>query len=128
MKLLCDEDVGTRVPNALKLVGYNAKSLVGEGLQGEPDTSWLRLAGSRGWLVFSCNKRMLLVEHERQAVMQNQVGIVFLTNGEENVAKVLWLLLVKWKWLEEIDQSLPKPFARFVSPSGRVTTSYRGFN
>ena len=45
MKLLCDEDVGTGVPNALKAVGYRAESLNGAGWLGKPDYWWLAKAG-----------------------------------------------------------------------------------
>ena len=125
MILLCDEDIGTNVPKALTLVGHDARSLVGLKWEGRPDTWWLTQAGRLNWLVFSCNKRMLRVPSERAVIQDEQIGIVFLTSGEEHLAKVLWLLLVKWAWLEEIDRNLSRPFARFLSPTGRVTDRYR---
>ena len=124
MILLCDEDVGTGVPRALHLVGYDARAQRDVGWRGFPDPKWLPLAGEAGWLVFSCNKRMLLVPEERDTIIRKQVGIVFLTNGEENLPRMLWLLLVKWPWLERIDQETPRPFAFFVSPTGRTSISY----
>lgn len=125
MNLLCDEDIGTRVPKALALVGHSARSLFEMGWAGKPDTWWLERAGHYGRLVFSCNKRMLLVASEREVIEREKVGIVFLTKGEEHLPDVLWLLLVKWPWLEEIDRTLERPFARFLSPTGRVSTSWR---
>jgi hypothetical protein len=124
--LLCDEDIGTNVPKALTLVERDARSLFQMGWAGKPDTWWLTQAGRLGWLVFSCNKKMLRVPTERQAIQDERVGIVFLTSGEENLARQLWLLLVKWPWLEEIDCNLPRPFARFLSPTGRISDSYKG--
>jgi hypothetical protein len=123
--LLCDEDIGTKVPTALTLVGHDARSLFGMGWVGKPDTWWLTKAGQLRWLVFSCNTRMLRVPSERAVIQRERVGIVFLTSGEEYLAKVLWLLLVKWPWLEEIDGNLRRPFAKFLSPTGRVSDSYR---
>lgn len=125
MILLCDEDIGTRVPKALSLVAKPAKSIFEVGWAGKPDPWWLERAGHYGWLVFSCNKRMLQVPRERKAIEDAKVGIVYLTKGEEHLADVLWLLLVKWSWLEDIDQNLGRPFARFLSPTGRITSSYR---
>ena len=125
MILLCDEDIGTHVPEALTLVSHDVRSLVLMGWESRPDTWWLEQAGRQNWLVFSCNKRMLRVPNEREAIQRNNVGIVFLTNGEEHLARVLWLLLVKWSWLEEIHRNLSRPFARFLSPTGRVSDSYR---
>jgi len=123
--LLCDEDIGTGVPKALTLVGRDARSLVELGWGGKPDVYWLAEAGRLGWLVFSSNKKMLRVPSERAVIQKERVGIVFLTNGEEHLATQLWLLLVKWPWLEDIDCLLPRPFAKFLSPNGRVSDSYR---
>ena len=125
MILLCDEDIGTKVPQALTLVGRDARSLAQQGWRGKPDTWWLAQAGHLGWLVFSSNKRMLRVPSERAVIQKEHVGIIFLTNGEEQLATQLWLLLVKWPWLEDIDCLMPRPFAKFLSPNGRVSDSYR---
>ncbi|OGO05356.1 MAG: hypothetical protein A2Y60_00315 [Chloroflexi bacterium RBG_13_54_9] len=120
MILFCDEDIGTKVPDALKLVGLRTMSMSQRGWLSRPDVEWLTLAGQRGWLVFSCNKKMLKIPEERRAIIQNKVGIVFLTNGEEHLPRVLWLLLVKWPWLEHIDKTQARPFVFFLTPYGRV--------
>ena len=127
MILLCDEDVGTGVPNALDLVGLEARALVRLGWGGRPDIEWLAWAGQQGHLVFSCNKKMLLVPSEKDTIIQEKVGIVFLTNGEEHLAKVLRLLLTKWEVLEFLNDTEPRPFARFLSPNGRLTDRYRHY-
>ena len=67
---------------------------------------------------------MLLIPEERDAIVANRLGIVFLTSGRESPRNMLLLLLKRWDWLEEID-SLPKPFAYFLSPSNRATESHR---
>ena len=125
MILLCDENIGTNVPKALSLVGYDARSLFQMGWAGKPDTYWLAQAGRLGWLVYSCNKKMLQVPSERAVIKNAHFGIIFLTNGEEYLAKQLRLLLGKWSWLESLDCLQPRPFAMFLSPSGRVSNSYR---
>jgi len=123
--LLCDENVGTGVPKALYLVGYNTHSLIELKWGGKPDTEWLAMAGEKEWLVYSCNKKILFVPDERDTIIQKKVGIVFLTNGEEHPAKVLRLLLTKWETLELLWQTAERPFARFLYPNGRLTTRYR---
>ena len=127
MILLCDEDVGVSVPNALSLVRYEAKALVQLGWGGKPDVEWLAWAGGQGMLVFSCNKKMLEVPDERASINRENVGIVFITNGEEHTARVLLLLLGKWADLVLLDETEPRPFARFLSPYGRLTDNYRHF-
>ena len=118
MILLTDEDIGTNVPRALTLVGYDARSLVGMGWATRPDTWWLEQAGRLGWLVFSANKRMLRVPSERNVIVSAKVGVVYLTKGEEHLPDVLRLLLRKWADLELLDKTIPRPFARFLSPRG----------
>ena len=120
MILLCDENVGTRVPRALKLVGLNTVSLADRYGLGKNDVDWLKDVGKRGWLVFSYDKRMLDVPWERETIIAEKVGIVFLTSGDEHLHKVLLLLLKKWEWLEQIDQTTPRPFAYHLSPYGRI--------
>ena len=96
------------------------------GWGGMPDVQWLAWAGQAGMLVLSCNKKMLSVPSEHQAIIDSDVGIVFLTTGEERPASVLLNLLRKWNSLEELDSSEQRPFAKFLSPNGRLSDSYRG--
>lgn len=120
MILLCDEDIGTRVPRALQLVRYRTISLVQKGWRSWDDLEWLARAGQKGWLVFSANKRMLKAPEERNTIIREKVGIIYLTSGEEYIDRVLRLLLVKWTWFQDIDKHEKRPFAFFISPKGRV--------
>ena len=127
MKLFCDENVGTGIPNALKGVGYDAVALVDYGWSGKPDVWWLKKAGQNGWLVFSYNMRMLKVQKERDAILNEKVGVVFLTRGVEQPASVLLRLLKKWPDLELLDKTTPRPFARFLSGNNRFLTQFRDY-
>jgi hypothetical protein len=68
---------------------------------------------------------MLQVPLERQAIIDGNVGIVYLTKGEELLPDVLSLLLHKWEDLEILDQTVTRPFARFINRQGTITDSYR---
>ncbi len=127
MILVCDENIGTGVPKALALVGYDTHYMVALGWAGKKDEEWLPWVGQNQWLLFSCNKKMLLVPSERTCIVQNEVGVVFLTSGEEYPARVLRLLLTKWETLELLWQTTERPFARFLSPNGRITAKYRHY-
>ena len=70
---------------------------------------------------------MLTVPDERATIIREKVGVLFLTGGEENLANVLKLLLTKWDLLELLDNTEPKPFARLLSPHGRITTKFRQY-
>ena len=124
MRLLCDEDIGTRVPSALHMIGYDVTSMHDLRWRARQDTDWIVDAASSGFLVVSCNKKMLLVPEERQAIIDSKLGVVYFTSGEISVPDMLLILLKNWKRLEEIDSHL-KPLAYFLTPSGRVKTQYR---
>ena len=128
MILLCDEDIGRGVPHALRDVGYDTVSFQQRGWIGRPDVEWLTTAGENGWLILSANKSMLQVPHERATIVSQNVGIVFLTSGEERVAKVLQLLLRKWDDLDLLDHTEPRPFVRFLNMRGQLLQRYRNLS
>lgn len=127
MKLLCDEDIGTGIPKALYSVDRDARSTIDLGWRTYNDTRWLTLAGQGSWLIFSKNKRMLLATDERDTIIREKLGIIYLTTGNEHPYSVLRILLTKWEALELLDQTLQRPFARFLSPNGRISSQYRQF-
>ena len=112
---------GTTVPKALNLVRLGPVRAVRAHYhqQSVTDVTWLTDVGRQGWLAFSCNKRILTVQEERETIIREQVGIVFLTSGQEYAASVLRLVLNRWQWLEDIDQHVPRPFVFYLYPNGR---------
>jgi hypothetical protein len=96
-------------------------------LAGSPDPFWLAIAGQKNWMVFSHNKKILTVPEERETIIREKVGIVFLTNGIEHPRAVLRLLLSKWDALETLWNTVDRPFARFLSPNGRLTSKYKHY-
>lgn len=120
MILYCDEDVGTKVPRALKLVGLRVISAVSRGMTSEPDIQWLIRVGKKGWLGLSCNKNILNVPEENDAIISNNVGIIFLTSGNLHPKDKLFLILRKWEWMEKIDSTENKPFAFYLYPNGLI--------
>lgn len=127
MILLCDEDIGTGIPKALTFVNCKAWSLYELGWGGWQDTQWLTRAGQNGWLAFSSNKKILKVPIERDTIIRENVGIVFLTNGQEYIRTVLKILLTKWEKLESIWETTPRPFVRFLSPNGRISEKFKDY-
>jgi hypothetical protein len=119
LNLYCDEDVGTRVPKALKLVGLQVVSAVSSGATSEPDIQWLSRIGKKGWLGLSCNKNILDVPEEKDAIVFNNVGIIFITSGNLHPREKLLIILKKWNWLELIDSTEQRPFAFYLYPSGQ---------
>lgn len=128
MILLCDEDIGVGVPNALYGVGYDARSIVGMSWGGKPDEFWLTKAGQLDFLVLSCNKKMLKVKAARDTIVPSRVGIVFLTTGEEHPPTVLMRLLRKWSDLELLWNTTERPFAQFLFSNNHLSQTFRDFS
>lgn len=49
-----------------------------------PDSDWLELAGSNGWVVFTKDKRIGRLGDQREAIISNQVRCFYLAN--QNIA------------------------------------------
>ena len=128
MILLCDEDIGAGVPRALKAVGYEARSIIGMGWGGMPDEFWLTKAGQLGFLVLSCNKMMLKAIAEKDTIIRESGGIIFLTNGEEHPPTVLMRILRKWSDLELLWNTTPRPFAKFLFSNNQLSDVFRDFH
>ncbi len=121
MILFFDENLGTKIPSALRGVGLrNVKWFNRAFPTGAEDEVWLEKAGQNGWLVISGNKHMLDVPHERDVIVREKVGIVVLMGEQAKSPDVLALLLRKQKWLEQINAETEKPFAFYLFPSGRT--------
>ena len=127
MKIFFDEDNGTGIPRALKLVRVpNAEihyasnkdnQLIGKGAK---DPDWIPLIGAQRFLLFSQNKAMIENEFERRLLIEHRVGAVFLATGRQRAHEVLRMLLNRWEWLELVDATIERPFAYIVPLSERV--------
>ena len=70
---------------------------------------------------------MLKVAAERDAIIRERVGIVFLTSGEEQPRKVLLRLLQKWPDLEVLWETTDRPFARFLFANNKLSEEFRDY-
>ncbi len=124
MRLFIDEDTGGGIARALKELGLTV-SFIGEkgmsGLaKGTPDEVWIPIAGDNRMLVFSSNKEIIEAEAQRQLWIEHNVGGVFLTTGQGRRLDIMILILRKLSWLEEIDATVPSPFAFLLPITGRA--------
>jgi len=121
VKLFFDEDTGGGVPNALRAVGISCQYVSSRFPihKGTPDEIWIPYAGERGLLVFSCNKAILEAEAQRKLWIENKVGGVFLTSGQERRIDVLMLILRRLEWLRQIDEQVARPFAYMMDIRGK---------
>jgi hypothetical protein len=85
----------------------------------EPDIQWLERVGQKRWLGLSCNKNILGVPEEHDAIIKNNVGIIFFASGNLHPKEKLLLILRKWHWMEEIDATEKRPFAYYLYTNGQ---------
>lgn len=133
MKLFFDEDLGKGLPEALRGTGALQRTGSSEPITyvrrafhyvferggTVPDEMWIPWAGERGYLVVSCNRAILESDAQRALLQEHNVGAIFFTTGRAPSFNLLRLILRKWEWLQQIDRTVPRPFAYLMPPSGR---------
>ena len=127
MTLFFDATMGVRVPRVLNLVKAPHLTCVAltdhyrdtptHGLE-IPDETWMRDAGSEGWLVLTQDRRIVERAHERAAIIANEVGVVILQPGNALNYDVLSFVIRRTTWLRRIDQET-RPFVYMVHLRGR---------
>ena len=116
-----DENIGNRIPSAFKILGLKVIAGVSKKYgRGQGDIEYLKRTGRKGWLAISADKNMLEAQNEREAIISERAGIVFITDGHIKRPSLMLLLLKKWSWLETIDEEEQRPFAFYLYPSGRI--------
>ena len=127
MILICDENVGTQVVEKLRQRGYDALSFRNLGWLGESDVVWLPKAGGiNDSIVISRDRSMLDERAELQAIIDHNVGIVFLTGGQLTIERMAQTLAENWAQLEELHNNTPRPFIRFLTSSGNLRQRLHG--
>ena len=127
MILICDENVGTQVVEKLQQRGYDALSFRNLGWLGESDVVWLPKAGGiSDSIVVSRDRSMLDERDELQAIIDHNVGIVFLTGGQLTIERMAQTLAENWAQLEELHHNTPRPFIRFLTSSGNLRQRLHG--
>ena len=127
MILICDENVGTQVVEKLQQRGYDALSFRNLGWLGESDVVWLPKAGGiSDSIVVSRDRSMLDERAELQAIIDHNVGIVFLTGGQLTIESMAQTLAENWAQLEELHNNTPRPFIRFLTSSGNLRQRLHG--
>lgn len=127
MILICDENISPRATNALRHLGYDARSFRDLGWMGLPDLNWLPMAAQiSDSLVLSRDKMMLDEPAEIRAIIDNNIGIVILTSGQQPWETLFRLIADSWELLESLHNNTPRPFARLLTTEGNLRQQWHG--
>lgn len=129
MKLFFDENIGGSVPKALFAVGRSrgvrvdypgrTRSRTWGRRIGSTDEQWITHIGKSGFLGISCNTKILANDEEREVILRESAGIVFLNDSaQEDSITTLQLILGQLDWLLWIHKEMPRPFAINLGKSG----------
>lgn len=137
--LYFDRCVGTRLPEALRLLGlknvvhhHSFGSQLGLGAaQGhtalfddeEPDDSWLKFVGDRGWIVFTQDRKFHRSGHENElsAIKQYRAGRFYLWGAEATTWEKMRAFCRAFDNIVHAATDTARPFIFDVARSGRLT-------
>jgi len=117
-----DRNVGRQLPEALKLLGL-AVEHHGDHLDHDtPDDHWLAMAGQRGWIVVTHDRKFTLAgyEHEAAAVRQHNVGCFVLWGAEATRWRKMQCFARAYDSICEAAVSTPRPFIYDVARTGKL--------
>jgi hypothetical protein len=73
-----DRDLGTRFPDILRAAGLTVERHADHFVHDAPDEEWLAVAGRRGWIALTHNRRIRYAPNELQAVIDHRVSLLVL--------------------------------------------------
>lgn len=139
LTLYFDRNVGTRLPEALRLLRlkeivhhHTPRSQLGlKAAKGqtalfddeEPDDSWLKFVGDRGWLVLTQDRKFHRsgYENELSAIKQYQVGCFYLWGAEATTWEKMRAFCRAFDNIVRAASATARPFIFDVAKSGRLT-------
>lgn len=139
LTLYFDRNVGTCLPEALRLLGlkyvvhhHSPRSQLGlkaaaghtalfDG--GEPDDSWLKFVGDRGWIVLTQDRKFHRSGHgnELSAIKQYRAGCFYLWGAEATTWEKMRAFCRAFDNILKTASSTQRPFIFDVARSGRLT-------
>jgi hypothetical protein len=138
LTLYFDRCAGRRFPEAMAVLGLKGITNIYHqhtprhslGLGGtrktplfspaEPDDKWLEFVGTRGWIVFSQDRKFHAIENEIYALKQFNVGCFYLWGASATPAEKAFVFLKAHKKIIEAIRTTPKPFLYSITKNGNL--------
>ena len=117
--IFIDRSIPRGVADAVKRMRQDVIWLEDEFSHNVPDEEWLVVAGQRGWLVITHDRKIRTRPGERRAIMENGVGCFILTYRQDlKKDEIVALISSTLEEMERRFETIPRPFIYTVSKSG----------
>jgi predicted nuclease of predicted toxin-antitoxin system len=117
--IFIDRSIPRGVAEAVRRMREDVIWLEDEFRHDVPDEEWLAVAGQRGWLVITHDRRIRTRPGERQAIMENGVGCFIMTYRQDlKKEEIVALISATLEEMERRFETTPRPFIYTVSKSG----------
>ena len=127
MILILDENLSPSATDELNRIGYTAHSFRNLGWLGLYEEVWLPLASQMSdTLVLTCDLNIFRRERQRSRIMDNSMGMVFLTGANDPVEDKIAVIISSCRALEYVHVNVPRPFAWFLYPDGQLLDNLDG--
>lgn len=118
-----DRNFGTRLPKALAWVKppvcieWHQKQRFPQEM---PDDEWLEIVGSRGWVVFSHDRKFHSEATETAAVQQHSIGCFYLPCANEPTWDKLTIFVRVFGRILKIVENQSPPYVYDVNLKGQI--------
>ena len=127
MILILDENLSPSTADELNRIGYTAHSFRNLGWLGSSEEVWLPLASQMSdTLVLTCDLNIFRRERQRSRIIDNSMGMVFLTGANDPVEDKIDVIISSCRALEYVHENVPRPFAWFLYPDGQLLDNLAG--
>ena len=117
LTLFLDESLDSdSIAKALESAGVTVERLTKHFPKGTDDRDWLSLAGSRGWVVLTRDKRIRYRRLERLALQAAGVRAFVFTGGNVTLADTAAILVMAVPAIREICAREPGPVIHHIRP------------
>jgi predicted nuclease of predicted toxin-antitoxin system len=117
--IFIDRSIPRGVAEAVRRMREDVIWLEDEFRHDVPDEEWLAVAGQRGWLVITHDRRIRTRPGERQVIMENGVGCFIMTYRQDlKKEEIVALISATLEEMERRFETTPRPFIYTVSKSG----------
>jgi len=120
LTLFLDESLDSEsIVQALAAAGATVERLTRHFPKGTDDRTWLTLAGSRGWVVLTRDKRIRYRRLERLALQAARVRTFVFTGGNVTLSETAEILASAAEEIRDICNREPGPFLYHIGRGGK---------